>query len=59
MKLHGILTQSEFHLLGLLKKHFGDHRCQTDAEVQEAFSQSFHSKSPEFYALGTPSMITM
>jgi len=33
-----VLAPSALHLFDLLVKHPGGHRCQTDAEVQEAVS---------------------
>ena len=45
-----VLALSDSHLFGLLKKQLRGHRCQTDAEVHEAVSRWFCSKSREFCA---------
>jgi len=53
-----VLTPSDFHLFGPLKKELRDHRCQTDAEGHEAVSRWFCSQSTEFCAEGMHSFIT-
>jgi hypothetical protein len=44
------LAASALHLFSPLRNYLGGHRFQTDAQVQEAVSQRFHSPRPEFYA---------
>jgi hypothetical protein len=58
VRLFGVLEPSD-HLLGLLEKLLGGHRCQTDAEVQDGCSQHFHSQSLEFYDEGIHSLIML
>jgi hypothetical protein len=58
VRLCGVLAPSDFHLFGPLEKHLGGHKCQTDAEVQEAVSQWFCSQNPESCAEGMHSLIT-
>jgi hypothetical protein len=36
VRLCGVLAPNDFYVFGPLNKHVCGHRCQTDAEVQEA-----------------------
>jgi hypothetical protein len=51
------LVHSDFHLFGLLKKHFGDKSFADDEEAEAEVRKWMRQQSKDFYAAGFDTLV--